>query len=210
MSHSLRPLEPHLTLHVTAHATGRRLCFPDDGARVMFKCHLLKLSRSLPVEIHAFALMDNHVHLLLTARKHGATAELMRSALAVHAVAMNRLGGHPGQLWRDRHHTVVVDSVSHALHACLYIDANPWRARLVEHPMESDWTSYRELAAGMDAAFLTPHPVLLDLGQGDDWRLRYQEIMDEYLRRGARVCCPGRRISQTDPLAGLRLASWRE
>ena len=176
----------------------------------MFKGSIAEQLKSFAVEIHAFAMMDNHVHFLLTSREEQAGMLFLRNVLGTHAKQMNLLVGYRGSLWQTRYHSVPVETDSHALHACLYIDANPWRARLVEHPMESDWTSYRELAAGMDAAFLTPHPVLLDLGQGDDWRLRYQEIMDEYLRRGARVCCPGRRISQTDPLAGLRLASWRE
>jgi putative transposase len=209
MPRKLRPQEAHLTLHITAHATGKRLCFPDDGARAMFRGIIVSLQEDFPIELHAFALMSNHVHLLLTSRKDNCGAQFMKHLLATHAVSMNRLDGYSGQMWQDRYHSVVVNTESHALHSCLYIDANPWRANLVEHPLESSWTSHRELVHGHDASFLTPHAVLLDLGNEGHWRMRYNEIMAEYLVRGSRTCCRARRISKVDPLAGLQLKSWK-
>jgi putative transposase len=208
MAHQLRPLEPHLTLHVTSHASGARLCFPTDGTREQFKGIIVRLIKTIPVEIHAFAMMDNHVHLMLTARDEGAVAAFMRRLQSSHAMSLNRAEAYRGQLWLDRYHTTIIETESHALHTCLYIYANPWRARVVDHPIDSRWTSHRELVLGNEASFVKPHQVLLDLGSGDEWRGRYNEIMTEYLRRGSRSCCTGRRTSGEDPLAGLRLSTW--
>ncbi len=174
----------------------------------MFKGSIAEQLKSFAVEIHAFAMMDNHVHLLLTSREEQAGMLFLRNVLGTHAKQMNLPVGYRGSLWQTRYHSVAVETDSHALHACLYIDANPWRAFAVDHPQESSWTSYRELAHGGETTFVTPHPVLMALGDGDSWRSRYKEIMAEYLRRGSRSICPGRRISKVDPLAGLRLASW--
>ena len=208
MPHPLRPMDAHLTLHVTSHATGSRLCFPTDDTRELFKSSIARLLKIVPIELHAFALMDNHFHLLLTTRDVGVTAVFMRRLQASHALTINRIDGYRGQLWLDRYHTIIVESERHALHACLYIDANPWRAMLVEHPIESRWTSHRELVMGNESCFITPHQVLLDLGEKELWRKRYNEIMAEYLRRGARTVCPHRYVNDADPLAGLRLATW--
>jgi putative transposase len=209
MFRPIRPLAPHLTLHVTAHATGKRLCFPDANTRATFRASVGETLREAPMCVHAFALMDNHLHLLLTSPIQGGVADFMRRLLSSHALSINRLCGHQGQLWRDRYHSVLVETEIHALHSCLYIDANPWRAHLVEHPLESTWTSHRELALGGDMGFLVPHPVLLELGTEGTWRSRYSAIMDEYMRRGSRTCGIGRRLPKGDPLAGLELSLWK-
>jgi len=208
MPRTRRPQDAHLTFHITSHATGPRRSFPDDGSRAMFKGTIAGQLKHFAVEIHAYAMMDNHVHLMLTTREEQAGILFLRNVLGTHAKQMNLLAGYRGPLWQTRYHSVQVETEDHALHACLYIDANPWRAFAVEHPEESTWTSHRELAHGGDAAFVTPHPVLLALGDEDTWRPRYRAIMAEYLQRGSRTCCPGRRISKVDPLAGLRLFSW--
>jgi len=208
MSREHRPLEAHLTLHITAHATGMRLCFPSEWERETFKGHIQTMLKTYPVELHAYALMDNHVHVLVTGREYEAIAHFMKHLLATHAKSLNRTQSHQGQLWRDRYHSVLVETDTHALHSCLYIDANPWRAFVVEHPSESSWTSHNELITGAHASFVTPHPVLLDLGSEQKWRLRYQEIMAEYLKRGSRSCCPGRFKPCADPLTGLKLSCW--
>jgi len=210
MTHPIRPLDAHLTLHVTAHALDGRLCHPHDEAREMLRAHLADLAVRGPVEVHAFAMMDNHLHILLTSREDAASAGFMRRLLARQAQGINRMEGRRGPLWDDRYRSVVVEDEEHALHACLYIDANPWRARLVEHPSESAWTSYGGLTGGLRDRFLVPHVVLTELGEGEAWRGRYARIMDEYLRRASRCRTLGRRTPLADPLAGLRLVTWKE
>jgi putative transposase len=155
-------------------------------------------------------MMDSHIHMLVTARKAGAVACFLRRVLSSHALALNRVMERRGPLWEDRYRSVLVTDEEHALHASLYIDANPWRARVVDHPADSGWTSYRGLIRGQQDAFLVPHPVLMELGEGSDWRRRYGQIMNEYLRRASRTSMPRTWDPNTDPLAGLRLCTWRE
>jgi putative transposase len=210
MTHPIRPLAAHLTLHVTAHALTGHLCHPHDEARELLRAGLDEGRTRDPLDVHAYAMMDNHLHILLTAREEGAAARFMQRLLSRQARELNRLLGRRGPLWDDRYRSVPVLDEEHALHACLYIDANPWRARLVDHPRDSTWTSHRGLTTGMLDRFLVPHQVLLDLGAGEEWRARYVRIMAEYLRRASRCCASGRRSPCADPLHGLRLVTWRE
>lgn len=211
MAHPIRPLDALVTLHITAHALPASLCFADSSSRLHGLQSLQRLVRERQVEIHAYALMDNHLHLLMTGLEAGQIAAGMRWFLSGHAHRVNKALGRRGPLWDDRYRSVLVAEESHLLNSCLYIDSNPWRARVVRHPEESDWTSYRELSRGGEVGFLTPHPVLLGLGTGTaDWRSGYRNMMEEYLRRASRSCSLGRIPGGPDPLAGLRLSIWHE
>jgi putative transposase len=104
-----------------------------------------------------------------------------------------------------------VESDDHAINTHLYIDANPWRARVVEHPRESDWTSYLALAEGLGSAFLTPHPVIAQLGKDSSERQAvYRRIMERYIKESPRFKMNGNGRQAADPLAGLRLSQYTE
>lgn len=211
MPHLPRPLAAQLTLHVTAHALPRRTCFDDEGGRLAFLQRLARLGPELKVDLHAYALMDNHLHLLLTSREEGACAVFMRRLLSGHAVLRNRQQGQVGPLWLPRYSCVVVEEDEHVLNSCLYIDANPWRARLVEHPRDSRWTSYRVLAEGETGTLLQPHIVISQLADSPTaCQMAYGRIMEQYLERAIRSKSLGRAPLASDPLAGLRLASYVE
>jgi putative transposase len=205
MPRKLRPLESDLTLHVTAHATGKRLCFPDADSRATFKALLCTLLMSHKIDIHAYALMSNHLHLLLTTREFGVLPVFMRRLLGHYAKQLNRRMGHRGQLWIDRYDVVVIEEEDHLVNTFLYIDANPWRAQVVDHPLESDWTSFRALTgAGLDL-FLTHHEFFENPASLDHFRACYRDWMEEYLSRTDRLINIGFRKSLPDPLAGFRL-----
>lgn len=91
--------------------------------------------------LHAYALMGNHVHLLMTPGAAGAAAGLMRRLGPSDVAGFNRHHGRCGPLWRDRFKSCLVDSERYLLSVYRYIDLNPVRAGLVADPAGYRWSS---------------------------------------------------------------------
>jgi len=206
MPHVLRPLGAGQTLHLTAHALPSRLCFPDEDSRGLFRQLMSRVSRDGTLSIHAYALMDNHLHLLLTTHQDTVVAKAMWKLLVGQTRGRNRVEGVHGPLWLPKYGCVVIEEDDHLLNSYLYIDANPWRAHVVEHPKDSSWTSYRALTLGERDRFLRPHPVFDGLGPDEASRqAAYAALMERYLRVANRYKTPTRITRDADPMAGLRL-----
>ena len=206
MARAPRPLQAGLTLHLTAHAIPDLLCCPDNDARARFLQLALKACGTTLCQVHAYALMDNHVHLLLSSLADQGVARLMARLLGRHTALLNRLEGRIGPRWHQRYASLVIKDEAHLVNSYLYIEANPWRAGLVEHPARSTWTSYGFNALGRVEELLTPHAVVLHLAQpGEDWRSAYSRLMEEYLKTAVRYKGAARLPLTTDPLAGLHV-----
>lgn len=206
MTYIQRPLDASLTHHVTAHAGGELLCCPDASSRNALLQRIADLLRDGSVEVHAFALMDNHLHIMLTSTKDGSLAIFMNRLLSWHARWCNQSQGRKGIFWRARYASVLMTDEAHFISSHLYIEANPWRAQVVEHPRDNDWTSYQESALGLGPSFLVPHPIILSLGRTPKARReRYQALMEEYLSKGRRLRVKSLGKLVADPLAGLKI-----
>jgi putative transposase len=193
-------------LHVTAHAIPDRLCFPDGAARMRFLQLALRACAREPCSIHAYAMMDNHLHMLLSGEMEGSPGRMLKVLLANHAVALNRAEGRGGPCWRGRYSCIAIQSELHLVRSHLYIEANPWRAGLVEHPALSTWTSFHFNGLGCPDELLTPHEVMLGLaGPSKDWRAEYRRLMDEYIQTSVRYKSPLGKPLYSDPLAGLHV-----
>lgn len=208
MGRPQRTHEADLILHVTAHAIPDRLCFPDETARILFLQQALQLQRHVACRLHAYAMMDNHLHLLLAGESDGAISRFLQQVLGRHALLLNRLLGRSGPCWHGRYSFIPIVDEQHLLNSHLYIEANPWRARLAEHPADSGWTSYGFNGLGRLEELLTPHEVLRDLGgTSKDWHSAYARLMDEYIRTAVRFKPPIRIPVYADPLAGLHVCT---
>jgi len=119
---------------------------------------------SYSVLIHAYVLMTNHVHLLVTPPNEAAVSRMMQSIGARYVRYVNHSAARTGTLWEGRYRSCLVQSDSHLLAACRYIDLNPVRAKLVAHPSRYRWSSYRHLIGTRQDPLVTPHPILDQLG----------------------------------------------
>jgi len=81
-------------------------------------------------KLHAYVLMDNHVHLLATPPEIGAIARLMQKLGRNYVGQFNARHQRTGTLWEGRYKASLVDSESYVLHCHRYIDLNPVRARM--------------------------------------------------------------------------------
>ena len=144
-------------LHVIQRGVNRSACFfTDIDRRFYLKC-LAKYAGRRGCAIHAYVLMSNHVHLLLTPERKGAAAAMLQDIGRTYVRTINSLHGRSGTLWDGRFKSSLVDSENYLLACHRYIELNPVRAGMANHPADYPWSSYSHYALGRDNPLLTEH-----------------------------------------------------
>ena len=132
---------PGIPLHVIQRGTNRSACFVGDGDRGLYLRCLREAARRHTCAVHAYVLMSNHVHLLVTPSSIGAVAATMQDVGRRYVRLFNQIHGRSGTLWEGRYKSSLIDSESYLLTCHRYIELNPVRAGLVNHPLEYPWSS---------------------------------------------------------------------
>ncbi len=114
--------------------------------------------------------MTNHVHLLVTPRDENSLPRMMQSLGRRYVRHINGLYRRSGTLWEGRYRAAPIDSEAYFLACCRYIELNPVRAGMVDHPRAYRWSSYRAHADGAAAALLGEHAIYRALGRGGEAR----------------------------------------
>lgn len=155
---------PGVPLHVTQRGVNRAAIFLNDQDRRHYRRLLRDACVKQDVAIHAFVLMDNHVHLLLTPPSGHALAAAMRISGQSYVQYFNARHGRSGTLWQGRFKSCLVDSDRYLLTVIRYIELNPVRAAMVAAPEDYRWSSvHTHLGRSFDPV-ITPHPLYIALG----------------------------------------------
>ena len=177
---------PDIPQHVIQRGNNRQKCFfgPDDY-RFYLDC-LREASSATGCDVHAYVLMTNHVHLLLTPRRDRAVSRLMQSLGRRYVQHVNRHKRRTGTLWEGRYRASPVESEPYLLACHRYIELNPVRARrMVKRPEEYLWSSHHANAYGEGDGWLVSHPLYQGLGRTPAARQRaYRQLFDIALEPG--------------------------
>ena len=148
-----------IPLHLIQRGNNRSatFCAAEDYRR--YGAVLLGASRRFGCAIHAYVLMTNHVHILLTPADERGPARMMQTLGRVYVRYFNARYKRTGTLWEGRYRSTLVDSEHYFLACSRYIELNPVRARMVEHPSQYRWSSYRHNAFGKPDRLITQHAV---------------------------------------------------
>jgi len=152
-------------LHIVQRGHSRGPCFFNEED---YACYLQWLEEALgeaECALHAYVLMSNHVHLLLTPKKAAAVPQLIMSLGRRYVQYINRSYERSGALWDSRYKSSVLQASNYLLTCQRYIESNPVRAALVDNAAHYRWTSYRHNALGAADSCITPHPLYLALGK---------------------------------------------
>ena len=161
-----------LPLHIVQRGHNRAACFFDDQDRLAYLGWLGEALAREDCRLHAYVLMTNHVHLLLTPAHGERVPQVLISVGRRYVQYINRTYGRTGTLWDGRYKSSLVQAEVYLLLCQCYIELNPVRAGMVPEPAQYRWSSYRANALGEPDLLLTPHPLYLALGADDDARLR--------------------------------------
>ncbi|HXM81913.1 MAG TPA: transposase [Burkholderiales bacterium] len=152
-------------VHVIQRGNNRGPCFVNDEDRNFYLFHLGRNLGRFECELHAYCLMTNHVHLLLTSKGAENCAVLMKHMGQLHSQYFNKRYKRTGSLWEGRFRSCLVQSEGYVLACYRYIELNPVRASMVIHPRDYPWSSYRDNVLGEAVSQLTtPHSEYLRLG----------------------------------------------
>lgn len=121
-------------------------------------------ARAAGVALHAYVLMPNHFHLLVTPAQEGALARMMQSIGRRHVRHFNAQTQRSGTLWEGRYRCAVLQPQPYLLAAMAYLDLNPVRAGLAEAAADHPWSSHRHFIGQAVDKGVTPHPLYWALG----------------------------------------------
>jgi len=149
--------------HVIQRGNNRMEIFRSDDDREVFLAMLRDASTRRRLEIHSYALMNNHVHLVVTPRTTTALEKTMQSVGFRYARHVNQCYARTGTLYEGRYRAMVIDTERYLFTCMRYVELNPVRAGLVSRPEAYYWTSYMANAFGAPDALVTPHPLYSSL-----------------------------------------------
>jgi REP element-mobilizing transposase RayT len=167
--------------HVTSRGNVRRPTFKDDKDFLTFLDILQQVNKRFNWICHAYCLMNNHYHLVIET-PDGNLSKGMRQLNGVYTQNFNKRHRSVGHVFQGRYKAILIQKESHLLEICRYVVLNPARAKIVEHPEQWKWSSYRATAGRGKS-----HPCLQTdwvLGQFSKRRKQAERSYREFVKAG--------------------------
>ena len=187
---------PGVAAHVVQRGVNRVACFRVEADYLVYLSQLRRLSAKHGCAVHAYCLMTNHVHLLMTPSTAQSVTALMRDLGRRYVPYFNGRHERTGTLWEGRFRSCLVESASYVLACYRYIELNPVRAMMVNDPAGYLWSSYAVNSGARSDPFVSAHPELTALAMDSQnrhaaYRGLFQTQMDEALLEAIRDATNG-------------------
>ena len=154
-----------IPLHIVQRGHDRKAVFVQPEDYQYYLANLVEMKDELAIDVYAYCLMTNHVHLLIMPRQvANNVSKLVRLLAARQTRHVNKLERRTGTLWEGRFKASLIDSDGYLLACHRYVDLNPVRAAMVTTPEDYEWSSYRSHAGLYDSDILDEHDTFQRLG----------------------------------------------
>jgi len=163
MARQARTIIPGQAMHVMVRGNNREKLFFSDVDRRMYLDWLREAAKQFGSTVHAFALMPNHVHLLITPQNVDSLAKTMQSLGRRYAQYFNQQHHRSGTIWEGRYRSSLIDP-DYFLRCQRYIELNPVRAGFEPNPQDSSWTSFASHIGANTEPWLVDHQHFWKLG----------------------------------------------
>lgn len=164
MARKPRHYLPGVPCHVVQRGNNRQARFYSEQDYRSYLGFLKEAADRYGCRIHAYVLMTNHVHLLVTPDDREGISRMMQSVGRRYVQLINYQYRRTGTLWEGRHKASLIDSEQYLLSCYRYIELNPVRAGMVESPADYPWSSYRAHAMGEENLIIKDHELYICLG----------------------------------------------
>lgn len=161
---------PDQPLHVIQRGNNRDLIFAADADYQFYLRCLQEAADRHSLTVHAYVLMTNHVHLLVTPATESSLSKTLQSIGRRYVQYFNFTYQRTGTLWEGRYKSTLIDSERYLLTCMRYIEMNPVRAEMVAHPGDYPWSSYRANGQANADGLIVPHELYQSLGRTNEER----------------------------------------
>ena len=199
MPRRARVILPGTPLHLIQRGNNRAACFFDDQDYQFYLEWLAEYARGTGCSVHAYVLMTNHVHLLVSGKTSRSVGTMMKRLGQRYVQYVNRTYRRSGTLWEGRFRSCLTREEAYVLACYRYIELNPVRAGMVQKAADYPWSSFKANAYGKEDQLTRPHPVYLALGANDGERRQayrglFRQALEpadmQSLRTGINLCVP--------------------
>lgn len=159
---------PGITQHIIQRGNNRQACFGAEEDFITYAHLLTEYATQYNVHIHAWVFMTNHIHLLATPTTNNGISQMMQAIGRRYVRYFNHTYRRSGTLWEGRFKSCLISAPEYLLTCQRYIELNPVRANMVNHPSVYKWSSYRfhtQHDENLSTQFWTPHPIYIGLGK---------------------------------------------
>ena len=163
MARQARTIIPGQAMHVMVIGNNRETLFFSDEDRRVYLDWLREAAKQFGSAVHAFALMPNHVHLLITPQNADSLAKTMQSLGRRYAQYFNQQHQRSGTIWEGRYRSSLIDP-DYFLRCQRFIELNPVRSGFESNPQVSTWTSFTSHIGGNAEPWLVDHQHFWKLG----------------------------------------------
>ena len=173
---------PNVPAHVMQRGHNRSAIFFENEDYLEYLRILKSMADKYQCLVHAYVLMTNHVHLLMTPLSQNGISLFFQGLGRQYVTYINKNYGLSGSLWDGRHKGNSIDTEVYFLTCMRYIELNPVRANMCVDPGEYRWSSYAANALGESSCILTPHEEYKHLGKNSALRQKaYRGLFKESL-----------------------------
>ncbi|WP_101759571.1 transposase [Oceanicoccus sp. KOV_DT_Chl] len=177
MPRKIRMYLPGVPAHIVQRGNNRNACFFSDDDYFYYKHILGEGLRRYGGQLHAYCLMTNHVHLIITPTEKDSISRIIQHTGRQYVQYINKTYQRSGTLWEGRHKGSLVDAEQYLLACYRYVELNPVVAGMVNTPDEYPWSSYRCNAWGEVDDLVIPHSIYQSVGLTEFERLQsYREL----------------------------------
>jgi len=137
---------PH---HITQRGNNKETVFFDDKDKEFYLKTLVRYSHEKALEIWAYCLMNNHVHILAVPKKADSLARGIGGINLIYTQYINRKHKRSGRLWQNRFYSTIVEKEPYLWAVARYIELNPVRAKIAIRPEDYPWSSAKAHVTGV-------------------------------------------------------------
>ncbi len=208
MARMARVVVPNYPHHVTQRGNRRQQTFFSEDDYQAYVELLVKAKANAGVDIWAYCLMPNHVHLVVVPQHTGSLSTLFSEAHRRYTCRINSREGWRGHLWQERYHSCVMDE-QYLRATVRYTELNPVRAGLCDRPEDWFWSSTHAHLASEDDSLVTVDPMLERISDWADYlKTKGSASEFDFIRKHARTGRPmggDSFVSKLEQLTGHRL-----
>ena len=161
---------PNQPLHIIHRGNNRQDIFKSEDDIVRVKEDISNSLSKSDCSLHAYVIMTNHLHLLITPKSKEQLAVFMQSMANRYVLYFNAIHQRTGTIWEGRFKSCLVDSEHYLFTLYKYIEMNPVKANMVKDIADYKWSSYGHNASGQTDRLITEHLLYKELGKNTEQR----------------------------------------